>query len=494
MSTNLQALPDEVLKETLLLEEQLKKLDTRDLARDKFMAYAKHVYDGFIEGRHHKIIAEKLEAIAEGKLKRLIVNMPPRHSKSEFASYLMPSWFLGRNPKLKIIQATMNTELAVRFGRKVRDLIADPIYAEIFPDTDLKQDSQAAGRWETSAGGEYFAAGVGAAMTGRGADLLIIDDPHSEQDALSSSAYDTAYEWYTSGPRQRLQPGGTIIIVQTRWSKKDLTGRLLGAQARDLMADQWEVVEFPAILPSGEPLWHEFWKKEELLKVKASLSVGKWNAQWQQNPTSEEVAMVKRDWWQLWEREDTPRLDYIIQSYDTAYSKKETADYSAITTWGVFEPKENGEQHLILLDAKKGRWSFPELKEIAVDQNEYWDPDMMLIEAKASGASLADELRMLNLPVTTFSPGRRKGGGGMDKTTRMHMVSPIFESGKVWYPDEKFADEVIEEVASFPNGDHDDYCDSMTMALLRFRQGGFISLQGEDEPEDWFPRGAREYY
>ena len=494
MSTNLQALPDEVLKETLLLEEQLKKLDTRDLARDKFMWYAKHVYDGFIEGRHHKIIAEKLEAIAEGKLKRLIVNMPPRHSKSEFASYLMPSWFLGRNPKLKIIQATMNTELAVRFGRKVRDLIADPIYAEIFPDTDLKQDSQAAGRWETSAGGEYFAAGVGAAMTGRGADLLIIDDPHSEQDALSSSAYDTAYEWYTSGPRQRLQPGGTIIIVQTRWSKKDLTGRLLGAQARDLMADQWEVVEFPAILPSGEPLWHEFWKKEELLKVKASLSVGKWNAQWQQNPTSEEVAMVKRDWWQLWEREDTPRLDYIIQSYDTAYSKKETADYSAITTWGVFEPKENGEQHLILLDAKKGRWSFPELKEIAVDQNEYWDPDMMLIEAKASGASLADELRMLNLPVTTFSPGRRKGGGGMDKTTRMHMVSPIFESGKVWYPDEKFADEVIEEVASFPNGDHDDYCDSMTMALLRFRQGGFISLQGEDEPEDWFPRGAREYY
>ena len=494
MLKNLEALPDEILKETLLLEEQLKRLETRELARDKFMAYAKHVYDGFIEGRHHSIIAEKLELIAQGKLKRLIVNMPPRHSKSEFASYLMPSWFLGRNPKLKIIQATMNTELAVRFGRKVRDLIADPIYAEIFPNTDLKQDSQAAGRWETSAGGEYFAAGVGAAMTGRGADLLIIDDPHSEQDALSASAYDTAYEWYTSGPRQRLQPGGTIIIVQTRWSKKDLTGRLLGAQAKDIMADQWDIVEFPAILPSGEPLWHEFWKKEELLKVKASLSPGKWNAQWQQDPTSDDIAMVKREWWQLWEREDTPRLDYIIQSYDTAYSKKETADYSAITTWGVFEPKENGEQHLILLDAKKGRWNFPELKEIAVEQNEYWEPDMMLIEAKASGASLADELRLINLPVTTYSPGRRKGGGGMDKTTRMHMVSPIFESGKVWYPDERFADEVIEEVASFPNGDHDDYCDSMTMALMRFRQGGFISLQGEEIAEDWFPRRAREYY
>ena len=200
--------------------------------------------------------------------------MPPRHSKSELASYLMPSWFLGRNPKLKIIQATMNTELAVRFGRKVRDLIADPIYAEIFPKTDLKQDSQAAGRWETSAGGEYFAAGVGAAMTGRGADLLIIDDPHSEQDALSTVAYDNTYEWYTSGPRQRLQPGGTIIIVQTRWSKKDLTGRLVQNMAMDAMADQWEVIEFPAILPSDKPLWPEFWEVEELLKVKASLVPG----------------------------------------------------------------------------------------------------------------------------------------------------------------------------------------------------------------------------
>ena len=494
MSLELDTIPEDDLREMLLLEEQLKRLETRDLARESFMHYVNHVYDGFIVGRHHKIIAEKLERIASGDLKRLIVNMPPRHSKSEFASYLMPSWFLGRNPKLKIIQATMNTELAVRFGRKVRDLIADPVYAEVFPKTDLKQDSQAAGRWETSAGGEYFAAGVGAAMTGRGGDLIIIDDPHSEQDALSTTAYDRTYEWYTSGPRQRLQPGGAIIIVQTRWSKKDLTGRLLQAQGNDIMSDQWEVVEFPAIMPSDQPLWPEFWKKEELLKVKASLSPGKWNAQWQQNPVSEETAMIKREWWQEWEHEDIPKLDYIIQSYDTAFSKKETADYSAITTWGVFEPHSNGEQHLIMLDAKKGRWNFPELKTIAQEEYEYWEPDMMLIEAKASGTPLADEMRLLNLPVLTFSPGRKKGGGGMDKTTRMHMASPIFEGGKVWYPaGKRFAEDVIEEVASFPNGDHDDFCDSMTMALMRFRQGGFISLNGE-ELEDWAPTRNREYY
>ena len=489
----IEKLPPDAQKEFLRLAMKLDEKTKQETVNKDFLSFVKHVWPQFIEGKHHKKIADKFNKIAKGEIKRLIINMPPRHSKSELASYLMPSWFLGRNPKLKIIQATMNTELAVRFGRKVRDLIADPIYSDVFPDTDLKQDSQAAGRWETSRGGEYFAAGVGAAMTGRGADLLIIDDPHSEQDAMSSTAYDNTYEWYTSGPRQRLQPGGTIIIVQTRWSKKDLTGRLITDQAKDAMADQWEVVEFPAILPNDKPLWPEFWNADELLKVKASLSIGKWNAQWQQNPTSEEVAMVKRDWWQLWEREDTPRLDYIIQSYDTAYSKKETADYSAITTWGIFEPKEDGEQHIILLDATKGRWNFPELKSIAIEQNEYWEPDMMLIEAKGSGQPLADEMRMINLPVVTFSPGRRKGGN-LDKVTRMHMVSPIFESGKVWYPNSKFADEVIEEVASFPNGDHDDYCDSMTMAIMRFRQGGFISLKGEDEPEDWFPRRAREYY
>jgi hypothetical protein len=267
-TTALEVLPDEVLKEILTLKEAAIRLETREKAKDHFMSFVHHVYDGFIEGRHHRIIAEKLERVARGELKRLIVNMPPRHSKSEFASYLMPAWFLGRNSKLKIIQATHNTELAVRFGRKVRDLMGSDSYRDIFPNSPLKVDDKAAGRWGTAAGGEYFAAGVGAAVTGRGADLFIIDDPHSEQDALSDNAFDHAYEWYTSGPRQRLQPGGAIILVMTRWGTKDLTGRLLKAQSEDRMSDQWEVVEFPAIMPSDEPLWPEFWDKDDLLKVK----------------------------------------------------------------------------------------------------------------------------------------------------------------------------------------------------------------------------------
>jgi hypothetical protein len=365
---NLETIPEEALKEIYALQNQQVRLQIREKARDQFMPFVHHVYDGFIEGRHHRVIAEKLERVARGELKRLIVNMPPRHSKSEFASYLMPAWFLGRNPKLKIIQATHNTELAVRFGRKVRDLIDTPDYRTVFPDTGLKSDDKAAGRWGTSAGGEYFAAGVGAAMTGRGADLLIIDDPHSEQDALSSTAFDNAFEWYTSGPRQRLQPGGSIIIVMTRWGQKDLTGQVIKMQGSDTLADEWEVVEFPAILPSDKPLWPEFWDHDSLVKVKASLPVAKWNAQWQQNPTAAEGAIVKKEWWNMWEKEDIPSVKYIIQSYDTAFSKKETADYSAITTWGVFENEETHADNVILMDARRGRWNFPELKGVAAEE------------------------------------------------------------------------------------------------------------------------------
>ena len=177
-------------------------------------------------------------------------------------------------------------------------------------------------------------------ITGRGADLLIIDDPHSEQDAMNPEALERAYEWYTSGPRQRLQPGGAIVLVMTRWSTKDLTSKLINSQ-KNLKADKWEVIEFPAILPSNKPVWPEYWKKDELEGVKASISIGKWNAQWMQNPTAEEGSILKREWWKVWDKPNIPPLKHIIQSYDTAFSKKETADYSAITTWGVFHPNED---------------------------------------------------------------------------------------------------------------------------------------------------------
>ena len=283
-------------------------------AKDDFMSFTKAVWPEFIEGAHHRVIAQKFNDLANKKINRLIINMPPRHTKSEFASFLLPAWMVGRNPKLKIIQATHTGELAVRFGRKAKTLIDSEEYAKVF-ETRLREDSQAAGRWETAQGGEYFAAGVGGAITGRGADLLIIDDPHSEQDAMSANAFDNAYEWYTSGPRQRLQPGGQIVLVMTRWSKKDLTGILLKNQ-KEVKGDQWEVVEFPAII-DHEPVWPEYWKIGELESVQATLPVAKWNAQWMQKPTSEEGAIIKREWWQIWEKEELPYVEYVIQSYDT---------------------------------------------------------------------------------------------------------------------------------------------------------------------------------
>ena len=480
-------LPADVKKD--FLKTYLKLLDKKKETKIKndFMSFVKHVWPEFIEGSHHTQIAEKFNRIARGELKRVIINMPPRHTKSEFSSFLLPAWMIGRNPKLKIIQSTHTTELAVRFGRKAKTLMDTEEYKQVFT-TRLREDSQAAGKWETQQGGEYFAAGVGSAITGRGADLLIIDDPHSEQDALNLDALERAYEWYTSGPRQRLQPGGTIVLVMTRWNTKDLTGKLLNAQ-KEPKSDQWEVVEFPAIMPSGEPVWPQFWKKDELLGVKASLSIGKWNAQWMQNPTSEEGALIKREWWRKWEKEEPPALTHVIQSYDTAFMKKETADYSAITTWGVFYANEDSGPQLILLDALKERLEFPELRRVALEQYRYWNPETVIVESKASGLPLTYELRKMGIPVINFTPSK-----GNDKHTRVNSVAPLFESGCVWAPtDQQFAQEVIEECAAFPYGDHDDLVDSTTQALMRFRQGGFLE-HPEDALDEPLPQVKKVYY
>ena len=476
--------------EAIALLNRYEQIDLQNDCRKDFLSFVKYIWgDTFVEGRHHKIIADKFNRIAQGKLKRLIVCLPPRHSKSEFASTYLPAWMMGLNGSLKVIQCTHTAELAVRFGRKVRNLIDSEDFQHIFPDLKLQADNKSAGRWTTNQDGESFYAGVGGAITGRGADLLIIDDPHSEQDALSPKSLESAYEWYTSGPRQRLQPGGTIIIVMTRWSTKDLVGKLLKKQDNDF-SDNWEMIEFPAIMPETDnPLWGEYWKKEELLGVKASLPVAKWNAQWMQNPTAEEGAIVKREWWKNWHEEKVPPYDYVIQSYDTAFSKKETADYSAITTWAIFEQGEDDSPNIILLDAKRVRVDFPELKRLAWDEYKYWEPDCVLIEAKASGTPLTHELRRMGIPVTSYTPSR-----GQDKIARMNSVAPIFESGMVWIPDEPFAEEVMEEMASFPYGDYDDYCDSATMALMRFRQGGFLSLHEDYQDEVKLLRRDRTVY
>jgi len=500
--------PQEIKQYLALIEHldsdspELKKVhalfqeDTKERCKSNFLVFVKKMWPSFISGRHHKKMAEAFERVVSGECKRLIINMPPRHTKSEFASYLLPAWFLGKFPHKKVIQTSHTAELAVGFGRKVRNLVDMEVYKDIFPGVDLQSDSKAAGRWATSKGGDYFAIGVGGAVTGKGADLLIIDDPHSEQEAslaeTSPDIYDKTYEWYTSGPRQRLQPGGAIIIVATRWSKRDLVGQVLKAEAQR-GGEGWEVIEFPAILPSDKPMWPEFWPIEELLALKAELPNSKWMAQYQQDPTSEGAAIVKREWWQIWEEDKPPECEFVLQSWDTAFEKGNRADYSALTTWGVFyQADATGklQANIILLNAFRERMEFPRLKQVAIDQYKDWKPDGVIIEKKASGAPLIYELRAMGIPVQEFTPSK-----GNDKISRLNAASDLFASGRVWAPNTHWAEEVIDEVAAFPSGEHDDYVDSVSLAIMRFRQGGYIGTNLDVSDDDYVRRRkAQGYY
>lgn len=779
-------------QELMSLIQRLEEANGREAAQKSFMAFVKHCWPGFVEGPHHKIMAEAFERVIFGDCKRLIINMAPRHTKSEFASFLLPAWFMGNFPDKKIIQATHTAELAVDFGRKVRNLVGSEDYQNIFKGVGLQSDSKAAGRWNTSAGGAYFAVGVGGAIAGKGADLFIIDDPHTEQEAILAAhdptVYDKAFEWYTSGPRQRLQPDARIVIVMcmtgdtpvllhdgtekplrdirpgdevatyddgsittakvnnwrssgvdsifmiqtksgrtiranerhpflvdfngdrqwvrlkdlkagyslvslrdasghqepqlnlgnaahacpanpiiartqthpvapsvvmgcgreflvnaegqqnqkdcapsaiiantspkktanqrestasniatesplnsmmqwwrnavtavmsvgsplqnkipartgikssasttvttqagsvdycvmtaisqldtaknqkfskaplntfavtldeivgiesageeevfdvevdrtenfiangivshnTRWGKRDLTGRLIQTSMDRDGVSEWEVIELPALLPSGNPLWPQYWKKEALEALRAELPAHKWNAQYQQQPTNAEGAILKREWWKRWPESRPPACEYIIISADTAFTKNNRSDYSAFTVWGVFDKMNDSGievSNLILLDAFKERMEFPDLKQRALEVYKEWEPDTLMIEGKASGLPLIHELRQLGIPVSEFTPTRASG----DKIVRANSISDMFASGIVWAPETKWADEVIEECAAFPNGSHDDFVDAVIMAMMRYRQGGFIRLPSDYEDEDHIPARA-EYY
>ena len=481
------AMPDKQRRRTL---ELLKRYDanmTQDMGKESFLDFINHVYPGYKVGPHHLKLIQIFEDIAAGKKKRVIVNIAPRHGKSELISYLAPAWFLGKYPHKKIIMGSHTADLAVNFGRRVRNLVGSEAYKGIFPQVELQSDSKSASRWGTNFNGEYFAIGVGGALAGRGADLFIIDDPHSEQEAKTGrpDVFLPAWEWFQSGPLQRLMPGGAIIIVMTRWSKLDLTGMIVQQTERNEDVDPWEVVEFPAIKDDGQALWPEFWDVEELLAKKAALDIRYWNAQYMQQPTSEEGALIKREWWKIWEKEDPPECEFIIMSLDAAQEATNRADYNALTTWGVFYNEETQNFAIILLNAIKKRMEYPELKKLVLEEYREWQPDAFMVEKKSNGSALYQEFRRMGVPVGEFTPGK-----GQDKIARVNAVSDLFASGIVFAPDHRWAKEVIEECNDFPAGTNDDLVDSTTLALLRFRQGGFLRLP-TDEPEDNFLKQYR---
>jgi predicted phage terminase large subunit-like protein len=522
--------------ELLKVLDRLQEKRRLQAARDDLIEFCKLMQPDYKVGKHHRVLADMLMELEKGvnsphlpSKDRICVNMPPRHGKSQLISIYFPAWFFGRNPDKKILMVSHTMDLAETFGRKVRNIISSDDYATIFPNTKLAIDSKAARRWNTSVGGEYFACGVGSALAGRGAHLLLVDDPHNEQDIINGNldVFDKAYEWFTYGARTRLMPGGRVAICQTRWHMDDLTGRLTRDMAQNELADKYEVVEFPAIFEiekeveeradPEEPnsplvtrtkviekaLWPEFYDLNALHRTKASMPLFQWNAQYQQNPTAEEASVVKREWWNIWPNEDPPNCEYIIMSLDSAAETNNRADYTAITVWGVF--RYEGDIHdregkvlgvpdaynIILLNSVKCRVEFPELKDLAHREYANWKPDTFIVEKKGSGAPLYQELRRSGLMVQEYTPHRGTG----DKMARLNSVADIIRSRMAWVPQARWAEELVEEIAGFPFMSHDDLVDSTVMALLRFRQGGFLRLPS-DEPEEprYYRRRQGGYY
>ena len=493
------------------LLEIIDELEARQHAekcRTDLIEFAKHMMPDYKVGTHHKQLAEYLEDLAHGRKDRITVSIAPRFGKSQLTSIFFPAWFIGNWPDKKIMIVSHTADLAVDFGRKVRNLINSDEYKAIFQDVALAADSKSAGRWNTNKGGEFFAVGVGGALAGRGAHLLVVDDPHNEQEILNGNfdIFEKAHEWYAYGARTRLMPGGSVAIVATRWAEQDLIGQVQKDMIRNPDADQWDVVEFPALLERRDSspeeddteryisLWPEQWSLESLLRTKASMPPFQWSAQYMQQPTSRDAAIIKREWWNAWTKDDPPACEYVIMSLDAAAEKTNRSDFTALTTWGVFyEDDEHGQPqaNIILLNSIKERLEFPELKRLAYAQYKHWSPDWFIIERKSSGSPLYQEMRRGGIPVQDYTPHRGTG----DKVMRLNSVSDIFATGLVWYPaGRRWAEEVVDEVCGFPAMPHDDLVDSTVMALMRFRDGGFIRLPSDIWEDDYDFKPVRASY
>ena len=460
---------------------------------------APSIVSDFKMGRHIEVISEKLQQLETGEIKRLMVFLPPRSSKSVICSKLFPAWYIGRNPEHEVLTVSHSDQLSSDFGRSVRDIVNDERFTNIFKGVSLRSDVRAAGKWKTNLGGMYYAAGVRSQIAGRGAHIAILDDVMSEEDSYSEAGRRYVKEWYPAGLRTRIMPNGSILIINTMYHYDDLCGWLLKQQDEHSIAP-WAVVRIPAWLdeesaelldlPVGTSYFPE-WKPDEILQVdeaeiKASNGARYWNALYMQDPTPDEGGIIKKKWIQWWDQDEPPPCDFIIQTYDTAFSTRTTADFSVIQTWGIFSYMDTDEKgieswknNLILLGNIKGRFEYPELRRISQQLYDEYKPDVCMIEKKASGQSLLQDLRMAGVPVLEYMPDR-------DKEARAHASSALLEDGRIYYPsDKKWAKNLIDICASFPATDNDDIVDTCTQAWLRLRKGWFVTHSNDLEGDEY---------
>lgn len=422
---------------------------------------------------------------------------PPRYSKSLMVSIHNPAYYLGHYPREYILQVGHSLELSREAGGQVRDIVADDLFRWLHPNVYLRADRKASGNWWTNHGGRYVARSVKAGSAGRGGHMGVMDDPLSEQDAFSDKENAFVNRWYTTGFLTRLQPNATQTLMMTRWRADDLAGHVEKLYRRAGL-DPFTVIKVPGICTAetvellnataaaikdprrfkvGDASFPEFWPLDHMKRQQAIMPHHEWSAQYQQEPLIEEGAILKRPHWRPWERDQLPDIDFVVQYYDTAFEDNETADYTARITWGLFQ--FGNRTHAIMLEAWRGQVSFPDLRKLAYQAYKQWEPDVVLVEKKASGHSLLQELRKKGVPVKPWPTGKLST---RSKVGRAHNVSVVLEQGAVWYPlNRQWAQDVIDECAAFPNGDNDDFVDCCTGTWSWMRKNFWLDLEDEDD-------------
>ena len=447
----------------------------------------------FHDNWHIDAISEHLQAVVEGDIKRLIINIPPRHMKSISVAVALPAWTWTIQPEKRFLFASYASSLSVRDSVKCRRLISSPWYQHHFGDKfDLTGDQNQKQRFENDKTGMRIATSVDGALTGEGGDIIVIDDPHNVREAESSAVREGVLDWWDQAMQTRLNDPktGAFVIIMQRVHENDLTGHILANEH-----DDWDHLCLPARYEIGHPsetksslsftdprtkegelLWPERIDEQTLANLERSLGTYAAAGQLQQRPMPKGGGILRAEWWVPWESDDLPEIEYVMQSYDTAFSTKEKSSYSARTTWGVF--RKNGQINVIVIEMWYDRVTYPELRTLAQEAYEEWQPDAVMIEKKASGQSLLQDLRMAGVPVIEYNPDR-------DKEARAHASSALLEDGRIYFPaNKKWAKDLIDICAAFPAGDNDDIVDTCTQAWLRLRKGWFISHSTDYEDDE----------